>query len=210
MQCDECDKDVPAESLFCPHCGARLAADDPAGGRPPNADRLRPGGQRSNNDSPAEEELWSGTYSPKAMAGKFAAATVLTAIGIVAAAVAGPPGWLALVIGAAIVWGGLILVLAYRRLTVRYRLTNFRFFHEEGLLSRVGNRVEVIDIDDVTVKQGLVERMFGVGTISILSSDTSHPKLSLPGIDDAKRVADMIDGVRRDERQRRGLYMESV
>jgi uncharacterized membrane protein YdbT with pleckstrin-like domain len=109
-----------------------------------------------------------------------------------------------------VVWGALALVLLYRRLTVRYRLTTFRFFHDTGLLSRTGNRVEVIDIDDVTVHQGLIERMFGVGTILVRSSDTTDPELSLPGIDDAKRVADLIDGTRRAERQRRGMFMENV
>ena len=72
------------------------------------------------------------------------------------------------------------------------------------------NRIEVIDIDDVTVEQGLIERMFGVGTIRLLSSDTSDPKLFLRGIDDVKRVAAMIDDVRRDERRKRGMYIETV
>jgi len=40
-----------------------------------------------------------------------------------------------------VVWGALLLAVAYRRMTVRYRLTTYRFFHETGLLSRVGNRV---------------------------------------------------------------------
>jgi hypothetical protein len=68
----------------------------------------------------------------------------------------------------------------------------------------------VIDIDDVTVRQGPIERMLGVGTISIRSSDTTDPQLDLPGIEDAKHVADLIDGTRRAERQRRGMFMENV
>jgi uncharacterized membrane protein YdbT with pleckstrin-like domain len=160
--------------------------------------------------APAEEALWTGTYSPKAMVGPFLGAAVLTVLGMIFATLAGPAGWAAVGIGALIVWGALAMVLLYRRLTVRYRLSTFRFFHDTGLLSRTGNRVEVIDIDDVTVHQGLIERLFGVGTISIRSSDTTHPELSLPGIDDAQQVADLIDGTRRAERQRRGMFMENV
>ena len=144
------------------------------------------------------------------MVGSFLGAAILTVLGMIIATLAGPAGWAAVGIGALVVWGALALVLLYRRLTVRYRLTTFRFFHDTGLLSRTGNRVEVIDIDDVTVRQGLIERMFGVGTIMIQSSDTSDPQLSLPGIDDAKHVADLIDGTRRAERQRRGMFMENV
>jgi hypothetical protein len=77
-------------------------------------------------------------------------------------------------------------------------------------LSRTTNRVEVIDIDDVQVQQGFVERMLGVGTIKLLSSDTSDPVLSLRGIADVNRVATLIDNARRDERRKRGLYVEAV
>ena len=213
MHCKKCGQAVPADSQFCPHCGQRLAdgADEAAeDDLPAGAERLRPGSQNSGGKHSAEEELWLGSYSPKAMIGSFAAAGVATVVGLLFAALTGPPGLMIWGIAALVIWGGLLLLLAYRRLTVRYRLTTYRFFHELGLLSRVGNRIEVIDIDDVTVHQGLVERMFGVGTISIQSSDRSDPELRLPGIEDAKRVADLIDGTRRAERQRRGLHIESI
>lgn len=157
-----------------------------------------------------EQELWSGSYSAKAMVGTFVGAAILTFLGVFVATLAGPPGWVIFLIAAALVWAGLVLLYLYRRYTVHYRLTTYRFFHEIGLLSRVGNRVEVIDIDDVTVSQGLVERMFGVGTIHISSSDRTHPELVLPGIDDARQVADLVDGARRAERNRRGLHIESI
>lgn len=211
MQCKKCGSDAPADGVYCPKCGTRLngaleAATDDV---PSGAQRFA-AASRGRNGAPAEEELWGGTYSPKAMIGPFLGAAILTALGAFGAAVAGPVGWAALLIGAAVVWGGLALVLLYRRMTVRYRLSTFRFFHDTGLLSRTGNRVEVIDIDDVTVHQGLIERLFGVGTVSIRSSDTTHPELSLPGIDNAQQVADLIDGTRRAERQRRGMFIENV
>jgi hypothetical protein len=75
---------------------------------------------------------------------------------------------------------------------------------------RQNNRVEVIDIDDVSFKQGIIETMFNVGNIHIRSSDTSHPNLVLRGISDVKRVSDLIDNARRNERTKRGLYVESI
>jgi membrane protein YdbS with pleckstrin-like domain len=165
---------------------------------------------RGRGTPPPEEEVWVGTYSPKAMAGSALAAVAVTLLGLVIAFFAGPLAWAVFGIGAVALWVGLALVYWYRRMTVRYRLSTFRFFHDSGLLSRTGNRVEVIDIDDVTVHQGLIERMLGVGTISIRSSDTTDPELRLPGIENAKEVADLIDGTRRAERQRRGMFMENV
>ena len=210
MRCEKCGRDVPEEGVFCPFCGAALADDaDEVVGESSSQQRFRAAARGRGAHAP-EEELWSGTYSPKAMIGSLVGAAILTAVGAMLAALAGPIGGIALVIGLVIVWGGLALLLLYRRLSVRYRLTTYRLFHDTGLLSRIGNRVEVIDIDDVTVRQGLVERMFGVGTIVIQSSDATHPQLNLPGIEDAKQVADLIDATRRAERQRRGMFMENV
>ena len=66
--------------------------------------------------------------------------------------------------------------LAYRKLTCKYRLTSQRFIHESGLLKRVTDRIEVIDIDDVSFEQRIVERIVGVGTVKVKSSDRSHPE----------------------------------
>ena len=41
-----------------------------------------------------------------------------------------------------LMWAGLGLTIMYRRLTVRYRLTNYRFFHDTGLLTWEGGSVE--------------------------------------------------------------------
>jgi hypothetical protein len=74
----------------------------------------------------------------------------------------------------------------------------------------VTDRIEVIDVDDVSCEQGIVERMLGVGTIRIQSSDRTHPELSLLGIENVRQVAELIDDTRRKERQRRGLHIEAV
>jgi uncharacterized membrane protein YdbT with pleckstrin-like domain len=160
----------------------------------------------------AEDDIWVGSYSPKAMIGQAVGLALLTVVGGIAATFAGPAGWAVFVVAAIVLWGVLALVVLYRRLTVRYRLTTYRLFHETGLLSRTRDRIEVIDIDDVTLKQGLIERMVDVGTIYILSSDVSLPngRLIMTGIEDSKRVTDLIDNTRRAERQRRGLFMENV
>jgi hypothetical protein len=89
-------------------------------------------------------------------------------------------------------------------------LTRFRLFHEHGVVAREIDRMETIDIDDVTVRQGPVERMLGIGTIVIASTDRTEPVLYMRGIDNVTAVADLIDSTRRAERQRRGLHLEST
>jgi membrane protein YdbS with pleckstrin-like domain len=217
MTCESCGATVAEDSAFCPRCGAQLnngEAGSPEAAideqRAPGAQRLRPAGNRSSGNPPAEEELWTGTYSAKAMIGPAIGLAVLTVIAFVIGALLPPAGLIGAGILAVVGWAILGLVLLYRRMTVRYRLTTFRFFHETGLLSRTRNRVEVIDINDVTLRQGIIERMFDLGTIRIQSSDVTHPEIDLPGIENVRAVTDLIDNTRRAERQRRGLFMENI
>jgi membrane protein YdbS with pleckstrin-like domain len=187
------------------------AGNSPNPGRGSVAARFKSASTGGSGPAPAETELWAGSYSPKAMVGWFFGAALVTIVGVIVVAISGGrTAWLFLIIGVLLLWAAIGLVTLYRRLTVRYQLTTFRLFHESGLLSRTRDRIEVIDIDDVTLHQGLVERMFNIGTIHVRSSDATHGNLYMIGIDDARRITDLIDNTRRAERQRRGLFMENV
>jgi membrane protein YdbS with pleckstrin-like domain len=158
-----------------------------------------------------EHELWHGSYSAKAMYGGWAFAALVTVAAAVLAALAyNPAVWIAVAIAVPVVWVFLLLTLVYRRLSVSYTLTSQRFLHQKGVLSRVHNRILLIDIDDVSFEQGLIDRMFNVGTITLTSTDASDPKLPMPGIDDVQRVANLIDDARREERRKRAIYMANV
>jgi uncharacterized membrane protein YdbT with pleckstrin-like domain len=91
-------------------------------------------------------------------------------------------------------------------LGLHYELTTQRFIHQEGVLLRRTDRLEVIDIEDISYSQGIVERMLGIGSIRISGRDQSHPELNLRGIDKVPEVAGLIDDVRREERRRRSLH----
>jgi membrane protein YdbS with pleckstrin-like domain len=161
------------------------------------------------DDYESEEELWSGGYSPMAMIGMW------LLMGIVSVALLIVPVFTALNFLIALL---LILVMwvlgglryAWNRLGVHYQLTNQRFIHQTGVLTRQTDRIEVIDIDDVSFTQGPVQRMLGVGRIVLSSSDRTHPTLSMVGIAEVKDVAGLIDDVRRKERRQRSLHIESI
>jgi membrane protein YdbS with pleckstrin-like domain len=239
-KCTICDAVLPADALYCAKCGAKvnragdigpppgakpfvgnnLSGDSNAGGHnpgdgdasvPPERVRTHQAGGPRRTDSP-EEEVWTGTYSPKAMATAIVGGGLLTIAILV--------GWIIFresitwwwmpLIGIVLIWvliGGQLL---YRMYSVRYRLTNQRFFHEKGILRRVVDRIEVIDLDDITYIQNILDRMLNIGTIKITSSDRTHPELVLRGIDNVKDVAAKIDAARRAERIRRGLHIEAI
>jgi len=182
----------------------------PSGRQPSLAQRFKNAAVPAGNDDEEEEvSLWKGGYSAKAMIGTWVW-TAIASVLLIVATVFFPAGWLVMIPLILLGWIFAGCMLAYRKLGVYYELTTQRFIHKSGILKRTSDRLEVIDIDDVTYAQGLIQRMVNVGTIRISSSDRTHPELVLIGIQDVRVVADTIDDVRRKERRRRGLHIESV
>jgi uncharacterized membrane protein YdbT with pleckstrin-like domain len=210
MNCPACKTEVTGEALFCPKCGQRLQDSTPTTAATP-IEKLK---QRGPTPDEPEQKLWAGGFSPKAMIGYWLLAAILTVAGIIAGVFLAPAtagaAWLFIGILIVALWGGLVLYYFYLRYGMSYELTSQRLIHKVGIFSQTTNRIEVIDVDDVSFHQSFIERLLGVGTIRILSSDTSDPMLVIRGIDDVKRISNMIDNVRRDERRRRGMYIETV
>jgi len=208
MKCDTCGVDNAADAAYCSKCGTPLA-DAGAGQATATQRFLETAKSRQEQTSEDEQELWSGGYSAKAMYGTWLLAG-LGSIGLIVAMFFFPVAMVPLALAMFSVWIVLGLILGYKKLAVHYTLTTQRFLHRLGILKIVTDRVEVIDIDDVTYEQGLIQRLLNVGTIRISSSDRTHPELVLSGISDVQKVADQIDDVRRKERRRRGLHIETV
>ena len=224
MRCAVCQGELAEDAVFCHRCGARLdvPAESPPG--PPAVDRTpsqnaggpSPGGRLAPDAAPAaddpEKELWQGGYCWRAVLGQAALLGILsvTAVAVLVTMDGGSQAWTIGLIALALAWIGLYGVVLYRQLRDQYHLTSHRFVHRRGILRRVTDRLEVIDIDDISVEQSLVNRLVGVGTVRITSSDRSHPVLSLPGVDDVERLAAVFDDARRAERRRRGIHVEMV
>ena len=165
-----------------------------------------------------ENRLWEGGYSAKAMYGTWLILAAVT-LAVIAAMIVLPilkimppietnVWWI--VLGALLgTWVLGIATFLYRRLSVHYELTTQRFIHSRGILVRTVDRIDVIDIDDVSYVQGIIQRTLGVGKIQLQSKDRSHPSLLLAGIDQVERVSGMIDDVRRKERRKRSLHIDA-
>ena len=168
--------------------------------------------EEPDSDSLREREIWRGSFSAKGMASLWLVALAVTialpVIGWLAQFDAS--GWRVIALVLAGGWLVLLGLLLVRKLDVRDLLTTERLVHELGILTRYTHRIELIDIDDVSLQQGILDRLLSVGTIAVHSSDRTDPVLVMPGIDAAPQIAEMIDDARRAERMRRGLYVESI
>lgn len=159
-----------------------------------------------------ERSLWQGGYSAKAMYGTWVISGVLTIVGLLLVGLfASEVTNIWLISGAVILiwWCIALAMFLYRRFGMHYELTTQRFIHQAGILVRRTDRIEVIDIEDVSYVQGIIQRMLGVGSIKISGRDRTHPELFIKGIDKVPEVAGLIDDVRREERRRRSLHIES-
>jgi uncharacterized membrane protein YdbT with pleckstrin-like domain len=159
----------------------------------------------------AEQQLWQGGYSPKAMYGSWLLAGIVTIVAALASILAPNPAvWLVAAVVVPVLWIVFLAKFIVKRLSIHYTLTNQRLLHKKGILTQKSDRIEVIDIDDVQFKQSLIGRMFNFGDVQLLSSDVSDKQFTLEGIDDVQRVANLIDNARREERRKRAVYMENV
>jgi uncharacterized membrane protein YdbT with pleckstrin-like domain len=79
-----------------------------------------------------------------------------------------------------------------RRISVSYRLTTHRIFKEIGIVSRKITEIELLRIDDLSVTQNIIQRIFDIGVVTLLTSDSSDPKLEISGISHPVEVKEMI------------------
>ena len=75
---------------------------------------------------------------------------------------------------------------------VRYRITNYRIDYERGLLTKNIDTMELWHIEDLHFHQSLMNRLFNVGTITVLSKDETTPQLALRGLPNPRPIYEML------------------
>lgn len=84
--------------------------------------------------------------------------------------------------------------------THRYRVSNQRLTVETGVIAKTLVEIDVRTVDDIAFRQGVIERLLGLGRIDILSSEPGgatgqNTNLALVGIRDPRVVRETIRGV---------------
>lgn len=74
----------------------------------------------------------------------------------------------------------------------RYRLSEDRLFCEKGFLNLKQEEVLLYRVRDLELTMNLGQRIFGVGTICIHSSDKSLAHLDLENVKDPRNVKELI------------------
>ena len=74
----------------------------------------------------------------------------------------------------------------------KYALSEDRLFISTGLLSIKDDEVLLYRVRDIDTSRSLWQRLFGVGTITVMSSDKSMPNLVLKNIKDPVTTKELI------------------
>ena len=74
----------------------------------------------------------------------------------------------------------------------RYCLSEDRLFLSVGFLNIRDEEILLYRIRDIATKRSLWQRMFGVGTVTVVSSDKTMPILTLQNVKDPVMVKELI------------------
>lgn len=87
----------------------------------------------------------------------------------------------------------------------RYRLSEDRLFCETGFLNVSCDEVLLYRVRDLRLTMSLGQRIFGVGTVCVVSSDKSIPHLDLKNIKDPRAVKELIHKYVESSKDRRRM-----
>jgi uncharacterized membrane protein YdbT with pleckstrin-like domain len=84
-------------------------------------------------------------------------------------------------------------VIAWIRLrSTQYTVTNQRVLIEQGIFSKEVDEIDLRYLDDSLFTQTLLDRILGIGSVTLLSSDKTSPRYVLRSINDPRGVRETI------------------
>lgn len=104
-----------------------------------------------------------------------------------------------------ILWNDRKRILGLPLSFTRYRVDEDRLYVESGLIRSETNELLLYRVLDVKSTRTLGQKLVGVGTITLMSSDQSSPKLELKNIRDCERVRRFLSTLIEKQRSDLGI-----
>lgn len=157
----------------------------------------------ASSAAPADELLWSGSPSQWVNFWWFLAVAAGGAGFLTILVATAGFGWVAsplLVVP--------LVVAAWKWLglwAVRYELTRERIRVRSGLFTRHLEEIEIYRVKDTALTIPFWQRVVGIGTLQVISSDHTNPNLPLRGVADPESVRERIRSACEAVRRARGV-----
>jgi membrane protein YdbS with pleckstrin-like domain len=166
-----------------------------------------PGSPPASAAAAGEEELWRGHPSQILNLHIYLFWGIVLVLTIVAALVlADSQLWALAIIGiVALVALAQSAWACFHLRAIEYVITTQRVRVVSGLFSKDVQEIELFRAKDTAARQSFLLRLFGLGTITVLSGDERHPRLVLDGVPGALELRERIRQEVMTLRQRFGV-----
>lgn len=101
-------------------------------------------------------------------------------------------------------WAGLPVLFE------RYTLDGEALRVSRGLVAVTEDRLLLYRVLDVRVRRGLLDRLLGLGCVTVYGADATDPVLELKGVRRPREVADLIQNLAEEARARAGVRGREV
>lgn len=109
-------------------------------------------------------------------------------------------------------WSGRSRIFGLPITFTKYSMSDDRIFCEKGLLNMKFEEILLYRVRDISMKITLGQRIFGVGSILLQSSDKTAPVLEIKNVKNPRQVKEMIhqqvEQVKEQRRMRFGEVLE--
>ena len=92
----------------------------------------------------------------------------------------------------------------------RYAISEDRLFQSIGLLSIKDEEILLYRVRDISMSRSLWQRLFGVGTVTVTSSDQSQPTLRMLNIKNPASVKELLHNQVEDTKIRRRVRFSEI
>lgn len=218
-------------TFTCPHCHQHIEADDSVCGQTvecPSCQRKILVPEISNQkssvaritvvpssdpDDQDEKTLFIKTPANRAYLGRMIGAGIWSIIAIAILLVIKFNPFVSIVLPPLLIGGITAMAIWIDTHSTEYRLTTQRLFLKKGLVAKHLDELELFRIKDVTVSQGIIQRILGFGSVTVLSTDDTTPKVILRGIPNPVETKELIRktfrAARKNERVRATEFIPS-
>lgn len=200
--CPACHKDLDDSVKNCPNCNL------PSPSTSTDANTAAPANAAADSSGTTTSDFVIWRYSGKAFRAwailNWIITLILVGLGIYLS-VSGKMGehqkiiWGIIIAIVAIDWIWFLVVYFYRTNFISYRLTEAHLYSEKGFFHRTIDTMELITINDLQMRQTLLDRLIngGVGTIEVHSPTDKTGTLKMNGMVNPQDVLEKIDSARR-------------
>lgn len=92
----------------------------------------------------------------------------------------------------------------------RYALSEDRLFLSTGMLSLHDEEILLYRVRDLSVRRSLLQRLFGVGSIEVLSTDQTTPTLLLKNVKRPQEVKELLHAQVEEMKLRRRVRVGEI